>query len=86
MRNKKFKKANRKLHGQMPVHVNNKRIIISRWKANWIERFAILITGNIWIKVNSKDFSHRPQVQHPFIGLENFRNNKKKGFKPFGEY
>lgn len=86
MRNKNFKQSNGKLHGEMPVYVNNKKIMISRWKANWIERIAILITGNVWIKIDSRKLSHRPQVQHPFIGLENFRNSKKKGFRPFGEY
>ncbi len=87
MRNKKFKQANRVLgtgKGKMPIHVNNRRIMTSKWKVNFLERLAILITGTIWVKVDSSNCFHKPTAHHPFA-IKSYQRQNKRGFTPHGE-
>jgi hypothetical protein len=87
MRHGKFKQSNRVLgtgKGKLPIYVNNKQVMISKWKLNLLERVAILFTGTIWIKVDSRKGSHRPQAHHPFA-LKPYSRINKRGFTPHGE-
>lgn len=87
MRNVKFKQANRVLgrgEGMMPIHVNNKKVMISKWKVSFLERLAILIMGTVWVKIDSRTVFHKPQVHHPFA-VRPYERRKKRGFTPHGE-
>lgn len=87
MKHKKFKQANRVLgdgKDRLPIYLNNRHVMISKWRLNFLERVAILFTGTIWIKVNSVGGGHRPTVFHPFA-VEGYKRTGRRGFTAHGE-
>lgn len=49
--------------GDLLVHRSGEGKIISKWRASWRERLAVLFTGHVWLRVSADD-------THPPVGLE----------------
>lgn len=73
----KFKEANVTFAKDQPqylpllAHRTDYGMVISCWSVNWKERFKVLITGRIWLRVLTFNEPLQPQrlgVDRPFAG------------------